>query len=416
MVVDKACWSRWTRSVRRRGVAAVLAGLVAAAVPLAPARAGDAEAFAANLDPARRKVFEDVRAAEAAYDFAADGYWSQVNARRLLRRTKRAHGEPILPADYVMAYPPEYRGPPMPGDLARAFAQFRAQAEAARSLGQPTPPPPAERPIPTLTDVIESARAEYAFAPDRIPEREFKVRYARAALSLGLSKEQVVRIYALETGGQGTADMQAGINPITRKGHEISTALGYAQLLNANSVEETAEHGATFLQHLRNTAAATPGRGPALRAKSEALRKMIAAARSVPDKWDEHVAFAATPKGLAIHALNLDGDVGPLLQVVKLRGLKDYADKAGRTRLAGNEIELMNLAGPGTGLEMMTPTGLAVPTPNFFSRVAYGRNSVVRGRTSAELLVALDKRMDENIGKPGAIEFGLAFDEAQRGH
>ena len=81
--------------------------------------------------------------------------------------------------------------------------------------------------------------------------------------------------------------------------------------------------------------------------------------------------FGGTPSGLGIHALNLDADVGPWLQVLKLKGLKEAAEAAGRGRqLSGAEIELMNLAGPRTGLEMMTPLGRTMPTSNFFSEGA----------------------------------------------
>ena len=74
----------------------------------------------------------------------------------------------------------------------------------------------------------------------------------------------------------------------------------------------------------------------------------------------------------------------------------------------------MSLAGPGPGLEMMAGVARNMPTPNFFSRAAYSRNTIVRGKTAAELLLALDKRMDENIKNPGAIEFADAFDQAMR--
>ncbi|MBN8912669.1 MAG: hypothetical protein J0H65_11560 [Rhizobiales bacterium] len=114
---------------------------------------------------------------------------------------------------------------------------------------------------------------------------------------------------------------------------------------------------------------------------------------------------------MGIHAINLDGDIGPWLQVVKLYGLKEMADKAGMSNLSGAEIELMNLAGPGTGLEMMRPAARKAATTNFFARDAYYRNTIVRDKTSAELLVALDKRMDDNITNPGAIEFAEAFRE-----
>jgi hypothetical protein len=71
----------------------------------------------------------------------------------------------------------------------------------------------------------------------------------------------------------------------------------------------------------------------------------------------------------------------------------------------------MNLAGPGTGLEMMTPIGRRMPTTNFFSRAAYYRNTIVREKTGAELLAALEQRMRVNEKNKGAIEFGQIFDE-----
>jgi hypothetical protein len=128
--------------------------------------------------------------------------------------------------------------------------------------------------------------------------------------------------------------------------------------------------------------AATPGTPPeraeALKAKAAIVRRMLRAARSIPNEWSHHVRFAGTPPGLGIHALNLDADVGPWLQVLKLRGLKDDAANAGRESLAGAEIELMNLAGPRTGLEMLMPVAQNMPTSNFFSEGGYYRNTIVR--------------------------------------
>ena len=123
------------------------------------------------------------------------------------------------------------------------------------------------------------------------------------------------------------------------------------------------------------------------------------------------MAFGRTPRGLGIHALNLDADVGPWLQVLKLKGLKVAAAAVGRANLAGAEIELMNLAGPGTGLEMMTPPAQNSPTSNFFSKAGYYTNSIVREKTAAELLKVLNDRMEINIKKSGAIEFAQVFDE-----
>ena len=100
--------------------------------------------------------------------------------------------------------------------------------------------------------------------------------------------------------------------------------------------------------------------------------------------------------------------------MLKLKGLKDDAEKAGRGPLSGAQIELMNLAGPRTGLEMMTPLGRTMPTANFFSEGGYYRNSIVREKTGAELLAALEARMEAHLKKPGAIEFAQVFDELNR--
>jgi hypothetical protein len=226
-----------------------------------------------------------------------------------------------------------------------------------------------------------------------------------------------VRVYALETGGLGTYDMQSGIHPMTKRGRPISSALGYAQLLHANSTGELVKNGEAFAKRLTAMAEA-PGvsraRAAELKAKAGILRKMLRAARSVPFKWSAHQRFAGTPPGLGIHALNLDADIGPWMQVMKLKSLKEMAARHGYADLSGAEIELMNLAGPGTGLEMMTPLGRKMPTTNFFSEGGYSRNPVVHNKTAAELLAALDARMEVHLKKPGSIEFAQIFDEVAR--
>jgi hypothetical protein len=307
--------------------------------------------------------------------------------------------------DYVLTQPPKYTGPALPEAIAKILAEDA--------------PPTPEKLLPTVGDFLQAAKDAYSFTPEVTTEGEFKRRYAAEALAIGLSREQVVKVYALETGGNGTYDMQAGIHPQKRTGKAISSALGYAQLLAGNSVNELVKHGEGFVRRLETMAASnsggTPWRAQALQTKAAILRAMFKDARAIPNEWSEHVRFGNTPKGLAIHALNLDADVGPWLQVIKLKGIKDTAaTEGGRTNLSGPEIELMNLAGPRTGLEMMLPVAAKVPTTNFFARAGYERNSVVRERTASELLVELAKRMDEGLKKPGSIEFGEAFDAAAR--
>ena len=63
---------------------------------------------------------------------------------------------------------------------------------------------------------------------------------------------------------------------------------------------------------------------------------------------------------------------------------------------------------------MMLPVARAMPTSNFFSRVGYYRNGIVREKTAGELLEAIAQRMEANLKKPGAIEFARIFDEVAR--
>jgi hypothetical protein len=359
--------------------------------------------LAAKLTPEQRKAYLDWRKARDAHERRHRSYWRRVEAKREARKAKRMLGQAYDAEDYVAEQPPKYAGPELPADIARIVTEVKP----------PVPPVP----LPTVTDFLRHAEALYGFVPTPTTERDFKRSYAREALAVGLTKDQVVRIYALETGGQGTYDMQSGFSPITKQGRAISSALGYAQLLHANSVGEVVKHGEAFARRLVVMAAA-PGtsaeRAEALRAKSTILRRMLRSARTVPNEWSAHVKFAGTPPGLGIHALNLDADVGPWLQVLKLKALKDYAAEDGRQSLTGSEIELMNLAGPRTGLEMMQPIGRTMPTSNFFSEQGYYRNTIVREKTAAELLTALNDRMEVNMRKAGAVEFAEIFDEAAR--
>ncbi len=381
--------------------------LCLALLPAAAGNASDAD-FLATLHPTDQQEFKAWRTAKAHFERRLDAYWHEVEKKRKGRRPKRRAGKLYEEHDYVWTFPPVYKGPELRSGLRRAWANYQAAQEKAKPAKKKK-----RTEQPDLNDFLAAARKHYGFVPDRISEAEFKRRYAKEALSLGLSKEQVVRVYALETGGNGTADMQAGINPITKKGRPISSALGYAQLLHANTIGELVKHGDTFIKRLRKLAASTsnPARARQLKNKIAAVQRMMKAAHSVPNDWYRHVDFAKTSKGYGMHAINLDGDIGPWLQSVKLKGLKQFAARKGVTNLSGEEIELMNLSGPATGLEMMQPVGLTAPTTNFFSRRAYYVNKMVMGKTSAELLAEFTKRMDRSVKKAGAVEFAQAFDQ-----
>lgn len=384
------------------GLATVCAALIGPTIPRAHAQSPTIELLA-TLSPAEIAEWETYRQARAAHEPQAAAYWQEIETRRAARRAKRKAGEMPALSDYVREMPPVYNGPSLSPSLVKKIA------DAA--------PKDTDTYIPVVAENLQSAREIYGFVPRLVSEPEFKRAYAIEALAQGLSKDQVVRVYAFETGGKGTYDMQAGIDPLTKQGRGISTALGYAQLLAANSSNELVKHGPGFVRRLEEMAkrrAQTPERVRDLKRKATVLRAMLRDLTRVPNEWKAHRVFSRTPKGQAIHALNLDADIGPWLQVLKLKGLREEAAKAGVFTLSSAEIELMNLAGPGNGLEMMLPVAKGVPTTNFFERGGYERNSVVRGRTAAQLLAEIDARMQTFMTKPGAVEFAAIFDKLER--
>jgi hypothetical protein len=116
-----------------------------------------------------------------------------------------------------------------------------------------------------------------------------------------------------------------------------------------------------------------------------------------------------------LHALNLDIDVGPLLQAQKLADSIDFARRKGYTaRLTAAELEMLNLMGDGSGYDVISmPEAMRskVPTANMFQRGGYERNSVVRKfNTVSALLSATDAKMDNQTDLPGAREMEAAFD------
>ncbi|MCK9911989.1 hypothetical protein MXD81_22735, partial [Microbacteriaceae bacterium K1510] len=86
-------------------------------------------------------------------------------------------------------------------------------------------------------------------------------------------------------------------------------ALGYNQLLTTNSVSLLAENGDDFIAALRSKIeGADKERKAQLEDKLGKLKKMVAFARTVPNDWNAHGRLAGTPKGIGVHALNLDVD------------------------------------------------------------------------------------------------------------
>jgi hypothetical protein len=334
------------------------------------------------------------------YESEADTYWDLIAEKRRIRNAKRHGNKDILLEDYVLTQPPVYSGPPRPVDPA-------AQAENE---------PPERSYVPVVADFLQSAARHFNFVP-RQPQSEidYKRAYAVVAAAAGLTREQAVRIYGFESGGNGKYDVQAGLERPGPGAHAITTALGYNQLLATNSVELLAEKGDAFIRTVKARAAELSGEARiALERKIAVLKAMVDFSRSVPDDWNLHDRLANTPKGLGVHAVNLDLDLGPLLQVQKLRDSVVFARAKGYgVPLSAAELEMMNLTGDGNGIDMvMLPQAWRerVPTANFFQPGGYERNPVaVRNNAVAKLLAATDARMDEEAKLQGAKDLAALF-------
>jgi hypothetical protein len=379
--------------------AAALLVIVAAAPFVRAQTSGQLPASAAEV-AAYEKQLADYNAAREPFEKAAAAYWKAVADKRKIRTEKRGKKEPPTVDDYVLTQPPAYAGPPRPVPP----PGFKPKEEIA---------PP--KYVPVMADFLKNAETGFQFEPDRATELQFKHAYAKAAAAAGLTRDQIVRIYAFETGGNAGYDLQAGFESKKPDAHAVSTALGYNQLLHANTIELLADKGDKFIAALQAKAKAATGDGRQhLQKKIDTLRRMIAFARSVPDEWTEHVRIANTPQGLGIHSLNLDIDVGPLLQVENLATSVAYARRNGLGRpLTAAELEMMNLTGDGNGLDVvMMPDPLRdrVPTANFFEQNGYEANPVViRNNTVARLLSAMNAEMDQNSALPGAKDLAAAY-------
>jgi hypothetical protein len=377
-------------------------GIVTAARAQAPEKAPDKPGAAAPSSATaeyERKLAAYTQARQK-FDEEAATYWGAVVQKRRLRNVRRREHEEIRLDDYVLTQPPVYVGPPPP-----------SPPPLVGKDGAETPP---RKYIPVVADFLKSAQEHFGFAPQRPrSELEFKRAYAKLALDAGLSKEHIVRIYVFETGGNGTYDAQAGLE-YSPRGRAISPALGYNQLLNTNSVELVAERGDEFVAVLKTRAAVLDGEArQALERKVDVLRRMMKFCRTVPDDWNAHDALANTPQGLGVHAILLDVDVGPLLQVQKLLDSVTFARRRGhQAPLSAAELQMMNLTGDGNGLDIVTmPAAMRerVPTANFFLRAGYERNPVaIRNNVVAKLMAATDATMDRGMNLPGARELAAA--------
>jgi hypothetical protein len=348
-----------------------------------------------------QKQLTQYKKARAAYEKRAAPYWKKVSEARTKRRHKRAKGQTLTLKDYVLAQPPLYTGPPEPRD-----------PEAERK----------PKPIPVVADFLRQAEKHFGFVPQMpTSDRDFKRAYAKVAVAAGLNKRACVKIYSFEATGNGKYDIQAGLEYGRPDERAISTALGYNQLLTTNSIGLIAANGDTFLAALRKNAKSASGaRKAQLAEKIDVFAKIVRFTRSVRNNWYVHDRLGKTPKGQGVHALNLDVDIGPLLQTQKLMDSVIFAKRNGYKKpLAAAELEMMNLTGDGNGIDMvLMPQAMRekVPTSNFFLQHGYERNPVaIHNNTVAKLIAATDATMERESKLAGARDLAAAFDAVARG-
>src|SRR5262249_7503868 len=133
-----------------------------------------------------QRKLKEYTAARQEFEVEEGTYWRNVAEKRRQRANKRLIKEPLGIDDYVLVQPPNYTGPSKPVDPAAV-----------------APEPQPRKVIPIVDDFLKAAREQFGFKPDRPDEISFKRAYARVAAAAGLTKDQVVRIYAFESGGNG---------------------------------------------------------------------------------------------------------------------------------------------------------------------------------------------------------------------
>lgn len=122
-------------------------------------------ALAERLTPAQQKTYLAFLEARTAHDSAVRTYWRKVESKRSTRRAKRRKEQAFTADDYILTFPPKYKGPELPADIARVVAQVR-------------PTQPEREALPSVADFLAHAKKQFGFVPKRATEREFKRSYA----------------------------------------------------------------------------------------------------------------------------------------------------------------------------------------------------------------------------------------------
>jgi hypothetical protein len=398
---------------------------LAGELALTPASLAQSNPAPVSSEQRQRAAYEEAlgRYRKAQETFAGETakYWEEIRTQQLVRRSKRAAGSLIAETDYVLQQPPEYRGPPalkLPDFMVKRVKASGALREAI-----------ALEPAPAIADLLAAAKTQYGFVPRAAGEKEYMLAFAREALRAGLSAEQVVGVYSLETGGLGPYSRLSGVltvnhqcQPVTAQGKPAaSLALGYVQLLPANTAATAHDHAQAIAGKFKMAENAPEGRAMELQSKAalfqrmvDDLNKWLQTYTGPKDNWQEYIVYGRTRNGRAMHALLLDADIGPSLQVYKLAGITTAAARHRISELSSAQLELINLVGDGRGLDALTPAAKNAPAANFFDRSGYEANPVAKGQTASSLLTKLGAIIGRHKRECGSKRFFEAFETASR--
>lgn len=292
------------------------------------------------------------KVAEACYRQAQEHHEKELSSFWSSVEKAKAEGRD------VKQFPPGYDGPEKPAGF------------------EPIKPLTVKQ-LPTVNEMVEQSRGLNRYAagddskPDfklrEVPEAEFKKAYARETLKVGESiglapeavKKVVMDIYAFECGGKATHDMLSGvpmgltrpdndgttINYDQRRAiHPKSSAVGYNQIIMSTNLTFADNEAPAVANRLRELAKDSP-RKTEIEDKAklyEDMQKVLHRELSTMAnqnkssqnkyldndgnfKYNLYADFAKsrsnTSLGItgrqlstALHALNLDGDIGPVIQ------------------------------------------------------------------------------------------------------
>lgn len=359
------------------------------------------------------------RAAYSEFEALEKRYWAAISAKKDIRTAKRRAGQAFVREDFVLSQPPKYTGPKRPRD-----------PNAGPIVKKPRP----KSTLPRANDLRAAMKDLYGHKLPRVAEKDFKLSFAREAKRYGLSAEQVIGVYALETGGLGPFDRVSGEIPqmnskckvVKYVGQPLSTAIGYFQLLNANTSSTVAGNARgpeseRFANRLREKAKQERGgRKRELKKKAKLVDRIvkdmdvaISRMNVTKNNWAEFRELGRTKLGRAVHALNLDPDIGPMIQMSKLTFVRNKAVEKGLGNVPSDRLELMNLVGWPRGLKMLEPVAFNVPTANFVTATEIRANrSVLGDKTVAESVEKINRVISKRKQECGSKEFFKMWQKA----